>query len=296
MNKIPVYLLNGALGSGKTTLLRELLQKNAKKQFVIENEIANTSVDDAVLQDDETESDTHTIAGECVCCSDGSSLLKALVAAKEGQYETVFIESTGAASMAKLLISVLGEAYFTDNFEIRQAIYVLDALAYQRKKPTAHDVAVADSVVVSKLDILFGAERSDLKELLQSNITKPLIFKDETADIYSTLTDYSQSTQNLREVIRAGLPKELHQPATIVLSNTKPVDTDALTARVQELGIERVKGFLQTAKESVRYEATADHTEVNAYDGETSQHYLVVIDSDKQKVNTARDALKELVC
>lgn len=49
MNKIPVYLLNGTLGSGKTTLLRELLRKNAQKQFVIENEIANTSVDDVLL-------------------------------------------------------------------------------------------------------------------------------------------------------------------------------------------------------------------------------------------------------
>lgn len=296
MNKIPVYLLNGTLGSGKTTLLRELLQKNAQKQFVIENEIANTSVDDAVLQNDETHSDIHTIAGECVCCSDGSSLVKALVAAKEGDYETLFVESTGAASMAKLLINLLGEAYFTDNFEIKQAIYVLDALAYQRKKPNEQDVAVADSVVVSKLDLLPSAERSALKAALQSDIAKPLIFKDEATDIYNALTDYSQSTQNLREVIRVGLPKELHQPATVVLRNTKPVDTDTLTARVKELGIERAKGFLQTAKGSVRYEATADHTEVSAYDGEITQYYLVMIDSDKQKVDTARDALKELVC
>lgn len=296
MSKIPVYLLNGTLGSGKTTLLRELLQKNAQKQFVIENEIANTSVDDAVLQNDETESDIHTIAGECVCCSDGSSLLKALIAAKEGEYETVFIESTGAASMAKLLISLLGEAYFTDNFEIQQAIYVLDALAYQRKEPSKQDIAVADTVVVSKLDLLNEADRQSMKESLQKDINKPLLFKDEVDDIYGSLSEFSQSVQSLREVIRAGLPKELHQPATAVLQNTKLVDIEALAAKVKALGIERAKGFLQTADGVVRYEATADHTEVSAYAGGTSQYYLVIIDTDKQKVDTAREALKELIC
>lgn len=291
MHKIPVYLLNGALGSGKTTLLRELLQKHAQKQFVIENEIANTSVDDEVLQNDGPHSDIHTIAGECVCCSDGSSLMKALTAAREGEYEAVFIESSGAASMAKLLINLLGEAYFTDNFEIRHTIYVLDALSYQRRAPSEQDIVVADSVVVSKLDLAKDAK--SVKQIIKKDIAKPLYFKDETMDISTILHAHSSAVQSLRDIIRDGLSKELHHPATIVLENNKVVDIETLTKKIKHLGVERAKGFLQTLTGTVRYEATTDHFEVTEYEGEIKKHYLVLIDSDKQKIDSAYDTLKE---
>ena len=50
--KLPVLILTGFLGAGKTTLLNYILQEQRdKKLAVIENEVGEVSVDDALLGD-----------------------------------------------------------------------------------------------------------------------------------------------------------------------------------------------------------------------------------------------------
>lgn len=285
MNKIPVYLLNGALGSGKTTLLAQLLQARQSRDFVIENEIANTSVDDLTLDTP----NIHTIAGECVCCSDGSSLVKALLYARDNSFEAVFIESTGAASMANLLVNLLGEQFFIDNFRVQQTLLVIDALALERTPPSIHDLAVADTVIVSKLDLVSPNKgRNVLKKLL--TLHKNVLNK-STLHIETVLQSKSQAAKNLSQLVQQGLPAASDLPATAVIDMPKLVLVSELVKHVGML--ERAKGFIATQAGPVRFESTAEHYEVAACkDG--GRQYLVLIDRNRKKIALAKQRIQEM--
>lgn len=282
--KIPVYLINGTLGSGKTTLLAQLLPALQGRHFVIENEIANVSVDDKALDTP----DIHVIAGECVCCSDGSSLLRALMHAHAQRFEGVCIESTGAASMANLLTNLLGEQFFADNFQLQQTILVVDALALARALPSPQDFAVADTVVVSKLDLVSPKIAKRVRHKLRA-LHNNVVTKDKLK-FATLLQEKSHAAANLRRLIREGMPPASLLPTTAVVDLPQNLSVAQLAKNVS--GLERAKGFVATPSGTVRFEATAEHYDV--FSSPTiNHHYIVLIDRDGTKVARVRRRIEE---
>lgn len=174
MDKIKLYLINGALGAGKTTLVDWLLsQENFVGSRVIENEFALTSVDTAIVE--KRASEVAAIAGVCVCCSDGDELIDALRGLVKTGDQPVIIESTGVAHTLKVLEKLVVNDIF-DHYDLVQSLYVLDAAeaaAQQISEQIRIEAEAADLVLVSKLDLLSrGQQQKLLNELKSIGISK----------------------------------------------------------------------------------------------------------------------------
>lgn len=168
-----LYLINGPLGAGKTTFLRELLKlPEYKEARIIENEFANTSVDTEQLHDHHAE--VQTIAGVCICCSTGDELTDAL---EQLSHDTapVIIEATGVANSLRLIEKIVN-ADMLDKYTVRHAIFILDAIEafgdIERTLATyRHELQAADTILVSKTDLLTDGQVERLMEgLFQLNV------------------------------------------------------------------------------------------------------------------------------
>jgi G3E family GTPase len=121
--KKKIYFFNGALGSGKTTLINQLILSGILgKFFIIENEISNFSVDNLCLHVDPKQ--VKVLAGECVCCSDSTELVKILEKVSFENYENVVIESSGVASLNSLLAQLINEKGLEEKYEIGGCVFV----------------------------------------------------------------------------------------------------------------------------------------------------------------------------
>merc|ERR1719305_2213088 len=77
--KLPVVVLTGYLGAGKTTLLNYVLhQQKEKRLAVIENEIGEVSVDDALVEQkhEDMAEELIVLDNGCVCCTIRGDLQK----------------------------------------------------------------------------------------------------------------------------------------------------------------------------------------------------------------------------
>ena len=154
--KPALYLINGPLGAGKTTLLKYLL---STAQFadarVVENEYASQSVDTQQLALHSAE--VKTIASVCICCSTGRELTVALEELAEQSSAPVIIEATGVAN-SLVLVEKLAAAQLFDYYELRHAVFVLDAAEAQARPELLamyrDELAAADTVALSKTDLL----------------------------------------------------------------------------------------------------------------------------------------------
>lgn len=201
MEKIELYLINGALGAGKTTLLQYLLsQERFQGARVIENEFAAESVDTAVLSAHVEE--VATIAGDCICCSTGDELLTALRAFARSGDGPVIIESTGVANTLKVIEKLVVNDVF-EQYTLAQSLYVVDGLETdggQLSEVMRREVEAADIVLVSKLDMLPVADRRALYEALTAQGLSHIVAMDhgvfplaelgETSHILAYFTEY----------------------------------------------------------------------------------------------------------
>ena len=112
--KLPVLVLTGYLGAGKTTLLNYILrEQHDKKLAVIENEVGEVSVDDALIGDKVLgvgQEDVVVLDNGCVCCNIRADLVGALAAIwrkheTNNSLDGVVIELTGVADPAPVVQS-----------------------------------------------------------------------------------------------------------------------------------------------------------------------------------------------
>merc|ERR1719220_2241323 len=115
-SKLPVVVLTGYLGAGKTTLLNYVLnEQRDKKLAVIENEIGEVSVDDALVEQkhEGMAEELIVLDNGCICCTIRGDLQKTLqdLAAKrkDGRIslDGILIELTGAADPAPVVQTFL---------------------------------------------------------------------------------------------------------------------------------------------------------------------------------------------
>lgn len=97
-----ILLVGGFLGSGKTTLIKKLIHgiiKDGETVAIIENEIGEVGIDDAVLGDADVS--ITPLFGGCVCCQISGDLA---LAAKKIEAEVnpgwLIVELTGLAFMS----------------------------------------------------------------------------------------------------------------------------------------------------------------------------------------------------
>ncbi|MFV0295477.1 MAG: CobW family GTP-binding protein [Hyphomicrobiaceae bacterium] len=168
---IPVTVLTGFLGGGKTTLLARLLKDPAfGRTAVIVNEFGEAGIDhDLVSASDESVVELET---GCLCCAirgDLEATIADLVARRENcsvpPFERIVIETSGLADPAPVLNAVMSETARGSGAVLANVVTVVDAAlgmtTLEREAQSVRQVAVADTLVMTKRDLL-AAEPSDL--------------------------------------------------------------------------------------------------------------------------------------
>mmetsp|Transcript_4325 Transcript_4325/g.7594 ORF Transcript_4325/g.7594 Transcript_4325/m.7594 type:complete len:412 (-) Transcript_4325:311-1546(-) len=179
--RLPVIILTGYLGAGKTTLLNYILhEQNDKKLAVIENEIGEVSVDDALVEQKHEDLAEQLIVLDngCICCTireDLKTTLKDLAQKRKGglALDGVLVELTGAADPAPVVQTFLisrdiAQAFYIDNVitlvDAKHAMEKLDeSKANPDEKGTASaQIAFSSTVLLNKTDLV---EESILGEI-----------------------------------------------------------------------------------------------------------------------------------
>jgi len=193
--RTPVTLLTGFLGSGKTTLLNRALRDPAMtRTAVIINEFGEIGIDHALT----TASDDTIMVLEngCLCCTVFGDLIQTLNRlyhareAGEVDFNHVVIETSGLAEAGPILQAFLSEPTLDGLFRMGAVVATVDAVnaeATLAQHPVSvRQVALADSILLTKLDLLEPAERGARKAALvaclgQINRAAPVLESEDPA-------------------------------------------------------------------------------------------------------------------
>jgi len=179
--RTPVTVLTGFLGSGKTTLLNRALSDPAMtRTAVIINEFGEIGIDHALT----TASDDTIMVLEngCLCCTVFGDLIQTLNRLYHGReageldFNHVVIETSGLAEVGPIIQAFLSEPTLEGLFRMDAVVTTVDAVnaeATLAQHPVSvRQVALADSILLTKLDLLQPAERATRKATLSARLNQ----------------------------------------------------------------------------------------------------------------------------
>lgn len=165
-----ILIIGGFLGSGKTTLVKSLIRglvDDGKTCAIIENEIGEVGIDDAIIE--EAGLQVTPLFGGCVCCQISGNLISAIDKIEEEVGpDWVIVEMTGLALMDSI----------RDTFE-----------RYGKADARIHTLSIADlsrwKHLVGALSMVFDrqVEGADVIWLNKTDIAAP------TEDTYRVLQE-----------------------------------------------------------------------------------------------------------
>jgi G3E family GTPase len=157
--KTPVTLVTGFLGSGKTTLISRLLAHPAMGETaVIVNELGEVGIDHHLLR--RVDERTVLLASGCVCCTlrgDLADELRDLDSRRaRGEippFRRVVVETTGLADPAPIVYTLAAEPVVRHHYVLDGVVATVDARHGLSHPESVKQAAVADVIVVTKVDV-----------------------------------------------------------------------------------------------------------------------------------------------
>ena len=158
-SKTPVTLVTGFLGSGKTTLISRLLaHPDMGETAVIVNELGEIGIDHHLLR--QVDERTVLLDSGCVCCTlrgDLADELRDLDSRRtRGEipaFRRVVVETTGLADPAPIVYTLATEPVVRHHFELDGIVTTVDSLNGLVEDESLKQAAVADVLVVTKVDV-----------------------------------------------------------------------------------------------------------------------------------------------
>jgi G3E family GTPase len=157
--KTPVALVTGFLGSGKTTLISRLLgHPDLSETAVIVNELGEVAIDHHLVR--RVDERTVLMRSGCVCCTlrgDLADELRDLLSRRErGEvppFNRVVVETTGLADPAPIVYTLLSEPVVRHHYALETVVATIDAVHGLTREESVKQVAIADTLVVTKGDL-----------------------------------------------------------------------------------------------------------------------------------------------
>ena len=275
---IPVSVLTGFLGSGKTTMLRHLLrQPEFSRTAVIINEFGEVGLDHELIE--ASEDSFIELQTGCLCCkirSDLAQTLRDLLRRRdEGRctpYDRIVIETSGLADPAPILQTLMTDTAIAGRLVLGGVVTTVDAVngvgTLAREEISQKQVAVADRIVLTKLDLAGSAESALHGRLAALNAGTPVLVAYHGRIASGAVFDagfYDPRTKSTD--VRAWLSEEAHDHVharhdgdikTYAIVREEPIRAVALTLFLETLAehcgddILRLKGIVNIAESSDR--------------------------------------------
>lgn len=188
--RLPVSLLTGFLGSGKTTVLRHVLRHpDFARTAVIINEFGAVGLDHELVErsTDEDDDGMVLLQSGCLCCTVRGDLINTLsllflrrVRGEIMEFDRVVIETTGLADPAPILHTLMTDPLVAARYALDGVITTVDAAAgmatLDRHPESVKQVAVADRVLLTKIDLVGPAEAAALRQRVKAlNPAAPIV-------------------------------------------------------------------------------------------------------------------------
>lgn len=173
-------MLTGFLGSGKTTLLnRALRSPTMANTAVVINEFGEVGLDHLLT---ETSNDQITLLENgCLCCTVFGDLIGTLnrlyhsrAAGEIIPFDHVVIETSGLADPRPVLQAFLSDPTLEGLYRLGSVVALVDAVNWQstfeRHDEAVRQVALADQILVTKLDLLEASQAEAREAALREKL------------------------------------------------------------------------------------------------------------------------------
>ncbi len=269
MAKIPFYLVTGFLGSGKTTLLKRFLNNySAKKNIaIIQNEFAEVNVDSRELRQtgksfELLEMNNGSVFCVCLLGDFVNSLSDFIL---QHNPDMVVLEASGLSDPISIS-QVLASPKLKNLLWLAHVYTIVDAMNFQktleRVVRNAHQIRVADTVILNKCDLL-SSSTQDTEKRIQSLNPFAKIIKTSWCDIdFKEDILFRPPVGMLRDNKNepAGRPDIESQ----VIKTTKRISSQNLRSLVNKWSQSayRIKGYVQTDDGAVAIQTSFEQVDL----------------------------------
>jgi G3E family GTPase len=250
--KTPVALVTGFLGSGKTTLISRLLaHPDMGETAVIVNELGEVGIDHHLLR--RVDERTVLLPSGCLCCTLRGDLADELrdlydrrARSEIPAFSRVVVETTGLADPAPVAYTLAAEPVVRHHFELETIVATVDSVHGLRELESIKQAAIADVLVVTKVD---AAPADEVEATLRSLNPAADIVEATFGDVEPAAL-FGRPQRDPRELQLDGGPEHHHGVEAVCLFLDEVLDWTAfgiwLTMLLQARGqdILRVKGLL----------------------------------------------------